>query len=78
MAYRQRVVAYMTEHADDYVPFLTFGEGDEETAVALVLRWVCCLSVALHRANAANFRRALSATVGRQAGARALPAGLVA
>ena len=30
MAYRQRVVAYMKEHADDYVPFLTFGEGDEE------------------------------------------------
>ncbi|KAL1511083.1 hypothetical protein AB1Y20_005906 [Prymnesium parvum] len=28
--YRQRVVAYMEAHEDDYAPFLTFGEGDEE------------------------------------------------
>jgi len=29
-SFRQRIVTYMEEHADDYTPFLTFGEGDEE------------------------------------------------
>lgn len=28
--YRQHVVAYMEAHEDDFAPFLTFGEGDEE------------------------------------------------
>ena len=28
--YRQKVMSYMEAHPDDYCPFLTFGEGDEE------------------------------------------------
>ena len=29
-SYRERVVSHMEAHPDDYTPFLTFGEGDEE------------------------------------------------
>ena len=34
-------------------------EGSDQAASALVLRWACRLSVALHRENARNLRRAL-------------------
>ena len=30
--YRQRVLSYMESHEDTFVPFLTFGEGDEAKA----------------------------------------------
>ncbi len=41
-------------------------EGGTDAVSALVLRWGCRLSVALHRANAANLRRSLgSPRVGR-------------
>ena len=39
------------------------GEGADDAAGALVLRWACRLSVALHRANAEALRRCLGTVV---------------
>ena len=50
-------------------------EGGERAASHLVLRWGCRLSVALHRANAANLRRCLGADL-RKAGGRELACAL--
>jgi len=50
---------YLRELARDRAANLA--DGGAEAAGALVFRWGCALSVALHRANAANLRRALGA-----------------
>ena len=41
-------------------------EGSDQAASALVLRWACRLSVALHRENARNLRRSVGVNLKRQ------------
>ena len=53
------------------------GEGSDQAVSSLVLRWGCLLSVALHKANARNLRRALG-TSAVAAGADSLPGRILA